>query len=158
MHLKPPEEPGDVKIITRNRRARFEYTITDTYEAGIVLVGSEVKSIRDGNVNIQDAFARVEDGECVLYGMEIAHYVYANILNHDPKRTRKLLLKKSEINKLWTATGERGLTIVPLALLFRRGLVKIEIGVAKGKKLFDKRESSKKREAVRDIERSSSRK
>ncbi len=157
MAVKPPEKPGDVKVVARNRKARFEYSILETLEAGLVLTGSEVKSIRDGNVNITDAFARVEDGEAFLYGMEIAKYPFANILNHEPKRTRKLLLNKSEIRKLQVQLMEKGLTIVPLALLFRRGLAKLEIGVGRGKKLFDKREDLKKREANRDIERSTSR-
>jgi SsrA-binding protein len=155
MPPRPPEKPGDVKIVTRNKRARFEYHILDTVEAGLVLTGSEVKSIRDGNVNIHDAFARVEDGEAFVYGMEIAKYPFANILNHEPKRTRKLLLKKSEIRKLQVQLMEKGLTIVPLTLLFRRGLAKLELGVGRGKKLFDKREDLKKREAQRDIDRAS---
>lgn len=158
MAARPPEKPGDVKVVTRNKKARFEYHILDTLEAGLVLTGSEVKSIRDGNVNIHDAFARIEDDEAWLYGMEIAKYPFANILNHEPKRTRKLLLKKSEIRKLKAQLMEKGLTIVPLALLFRRGLAKLEIGIGRGKKLFDKREDMKKRDAVRDIERASSRK
>ncbi|MCC6739170.1 MAG: SsrA-binding protein SmpB [Planctomycetia bacterium] len=158
MAARPPEKPGDVKVVTRNKKARFEYHILDTLEAGLVLTGSEVKSIRDGNVNIHDAFARIEDDEAWVYGMEIAKYPFANILNHEPKRTRKLLLKKPEIRKLKAQLMEKGLTIVPLALLFRRGLAKLEIGVGRGKKLFDKREDMKKRDAVRDIERASSRK
>ncbi len=157
MAAKPPEKPEEVKIVTRNRKARFEYHIIETLEAGLVLTGSEVKSIRDGNVNIQDAFARIEDGEAFLYGMEIAKYPFANILNHEPKRTRKLLLNRSEIRKLQVQLMEKGLTIIPLALLFRRGLAKLELAVGRGKKLFDKREDMKKREATRDIERSSSR-
>lgn len=158
MPAKPPEKPGDVKVVTRNKRARFEYHILDSLEAGLVLTGSEVKSIRDGNVNIHDAFARVEDGEAFVYGMEIAKYPFANILNHEPKRTRKLLLKKSEIRKIQAQLMEKGLTVVPLALLFRRGLAKLEIGVGRGKKLFDKRDDMKKRDAQRDIDRASSRK
>ncbi|NUN48412.1 MAG: SsrA-binding protein SmpB [Candidatus Brocadiae bacterium] len=154
MPRKPPEKPDDVKVIARNRRARFEYTILDTVEAGLVLKGSEVKSIRAGNVQIQGAFARVEDGEAWLYEMEVAEYVYANLQNHEPKRVRKLLLRKPELRKLQAQMMEKGLTIVALALLFRRGLVKIELGVGRGKKLFDKREDLKKREAKRDIERS----
>jgi SsrA-binding protein len=155
---KPPENPDDVKIVMRNKKARFEYSIIDTVEAGIVLMGSEVKSIRDGNSNITDAYARIEDGEAWLYGMEIAKYPFANILNHEPKRTRKLLLKKSEIRKLEVQLMEKGLTIVPLALLFRRGLAKLEIGVGRGKKLFDKRDDMKKRDSLRDIQRATSRK
>ncbi len=155
---KPPELPEDVKIVSRNKKARFEYHIIDSVEAGLVLVGSEVKSIRDGNSNITDAFARIQDGEAWLYGMEIAKYPFANILNHEPKRVRKLLLKKSEIRKLEVQLMEKGLTIIPLALLFRRGLAKIELGVGRGKKLFDKRDDMKKRDAVRDIQRASSRK
>lgn len=158
MPARPPEKPGDVKVVTRNKKARFEYHILDTLEAGLVLTGSEVKSIRDGNVNIHDAFARIEDDEAWVYGMEIAKYPFANILNHEPKRTRKLLLKKSEIRKLKSQLMEKGLTIVPLALLFRRGLAKLEIGVGRGKKLFDKREDMKKRDAARDIQRATSRK
>ena len=158
MPAKPPERPNDVKLVTRNKKARFEYHIIDTVEAGMVLMGSEVKSIRDGQVNIADAFARVDDGEVWVHNMEISKYPFANILNHEPKRPRKLLLKKSEIRKLHSQLMEKGLTIIPLALLFRRGLAKLELGVGRGKKLFDKREDLKKREAKRDIERASSRK
>lgn len=159
MHKKPEEKPGEVvKIVARNRRARFEYAIIDTVEAGLVLVGSEVKSIRDGNVVITEAFARVDDGEAWLYNMEIATYPFANILNHEPRRTRKLLLKASEIRKLSVQLMEKGLTIIPLTLLFRRGLAKLELGVGRGKKLYDKRESLKKRDSVRDIQREGSRK
>ena len=158
MPQKPPERPNEVKLVTRNKKARFEYFILDTVEAGLVLVGSEVKSIRDGNVNIQDAFARVENGEVWLYNMEIAKYPFANILNHEPKRLRKLLLKKPEIRRLQAQMMEKGLTNIPLALIFRRGLAKLELGVGRGKKLFDKREDMKKRESMRDIERASSRK
>jgi SsrA-binding protein len=155
---KPPEKEGDVKVVSRNKKARFEYFIIDTCEAGLVLTGSEVKSIRDGNVNIHDAYAKIENGEAFVHGMEIAKYPFANLLNHEPKRARKLLLKKSEIRKLQSQLMEKGLTIVPLTLLFRRGLAKLELAVGKGKKLWDKRDDLKKREATRDIERAGNRK
>lgn len=155
---KPPEKPDEVKVVTRNRRARHEFFILETVEAGLVLFGSEVKSIRDGNVNIQDAYATIDEGEAFVHNLEIAQYPFATIINHMPKRSRKLLLNKAEINKLAVKVHERGLTLIPLTLLWRRGLVKLELGLAKGKKMFDKRDELKKREAQRDIERSTSRK
>lgn len=158
MARKPPDKPDEVKVVTRNKRARHEFFILETVEAGLVLYGSEVKSIRDGNVNIQDAYATVDEGEAYVHNLEIAQYPFATIVNHMPKRSRKLLLNRAEIDRLAVKIHERGLTLIPLTLLWRRGLAKLELGLAKGKKLYDKRDDLKKREAQRDIERASSRK
>ncbi len=135
-------------VIT-NRKAWHDYTIDDTYEAGIELVGTEVKSIRAGKVNLQDAFCRVENGELWLHGMYIAPYEFANRWAVDSRRARKLLLHKDEIRQLRTRAEQRGLTIVPLKIFFQRGYAKLEIGVGKGKKLYDKRQAI----AERDVER-----
>ncbi|MFM8274473.1 MAG: SsrA-binding protein SmpB [Gemmata sp.] len=139
--------------ICRNRRALHEYDISDRIECGIVLVGTEVKSLRDGHANLEDAYARVDDGEVFLIGAEIPEYLYGNRLNHKPKRTRKLLLHRREINKFAGKAGEKGLTLVPLRMYFKEGKAKVEIAVAKGKQAHDKRESLKKADAKRDIDR-----
>lgn len=143
----------DERTSVSNRRARFEYEILDSYEAGIVLLGSEVKSLRAGKANLQDSYAIVKNGEVWLLNMHISPYEQANQFNHDPVRTRKLLLHKSEIVKLKARTNEQGLTLVPLKLYFKQGTAKIELGVAKGKKLHDKRESIKEREVQREMRR-----
>ena len=138
-----------------NRRARFEYEILDSYEAGIVLKGSEVKSLRAGKANLQDSYALVKNGEVWLLNMHISPYEQANQFNHDPIRTRKLLLNKSEIAKLQVKTNEKGLALVPLKLYFKKGNAKIQLGIAKGKKLHDKRESIKERDVEREMRRNS---
>ena len=143
---------GQVNIC-RNRRATHEYEVHDKIECGIVLVGTEVKSLRDGHGNLEDAFARIDDGEVWLLGSEIPEYVFGNRLNHKPKRPRKLLLHKREIAKFAGKASEKGFTLVPLRMYFKDGIAKVELAVAKGKQVHDKRESLKKADAKRDISR-----
>ena len=134
------------KIAATNRKAYHDYAVEETFEAGIVLRGTEVKSIREGRVNLQDSFAAIKDGEVFLHNCHISPYSHGNIMNHDPTRSRKLLLHRKEINKLMGRTQQKGLTIVPLKLYFNeRGRAKIELALARGKKLHDKRETEKKR-------------
>jgi SsrA-binding protein len=142
------------KDIAVNRRARFDYLIEETYEAGLVLQGSEVKSLREGRANLSDSYARIIRGEAVLINAHINPYFAASRFNHEPTRTRKLLLHKKEIERLAGKTHERGLTLVPLRLYFKDGRAKIELGLARGKKLYDKRESLRKKAAQREVERS----
>ena len=137
--------------IAQNKRAMHDYFIEETFEAGLVLQGTEIKSIRKGSVNFKDAFARVENGEVFLHNMHIAPYEQGNRYNHDPLRTRKLLLHKKEIDKLIGETKESGYTIVPLKMYIKNGFAKVLIGVGKGKKNYDKRESIKKKTADRQI-------
>lgn len=141
------------KIVARNRKALHEYEVIDTWEAGLVLTGPEVKSIRAGKVSLGEAFARVENGEVWLYGMHISPYDPASRWNADPLRTRKLLLNAREIRRLIGATKEKGLTLVPLDLYFRRGYARVTLALARGKKLYDKRQSIKERESAREMER-----
>lgn len=140
-------------VIAVNRRARHEYDITETYEAGLVLNGPEVKSIRAGRVSLQEAFARIDGGEAWLYGMHIAPYEQAHHIEQNPTRVRKLLLHKQEIGRLAGKTQQRGLTLIPLKLYFKRGNAKIELGVARGRKLHDKRRVIAERDAQREVER-----
>ncbi|MBE9546330.1 MAG: SsrA-binding protein SmpB [Proteobacteria bacterium] len=141
------------KIICQNKTARRNYFIEDTYEAGIALVGTEVKALREGKGNLKDSYARVKDGEVYLYDMHISPYSHGNIANHDPLRVRKLLLHKREIKKLYGKTREKGLALIPLKAYFKNGKVKIEIGTGKGKKLHDKRQTLKAKADKRDMER-----
>ena len=141
------------KIITQNRKARFEYTILETYECGIVLAGTEVKSIRNGHVNLKDSYAVIRNGEVFVCGMHVSPYEHGNIFNQDPLRDRKLLLHRSEIRKLIGYIQQKGFTLVPLELYFLRGKVKVLLGVAKGKKLYDKREAIAKKDSQREIDR-----
>ena len=142
------------KRVAENRKARHEYFIEDTYECGIALVGTEVKSIRAGKVNLKDSYAQVKNGECYLIGMHVSPYEQGNIFNRDPFRERKLLLHKQEIRKLIGQTTLKGLTIVPLKMYINEdGLAKVEIGLARGKKNYDKREDIARRDAKRDIDR-----
>lgn len=141
------------KTAASNRRAHHEYYILETFEAGIALTGTEVKSLRQGKANINDAFARIDNGECILYEMHISPYDFGNRFNPDPKRPRKLLLHKREIMKLNSEIREKGLTLIPLKVYFTRGMAKIELGLAKGKKLYDKRDDIAKKEANRKIDR-----
>ncbi|MEI8173166.1 MAG: SsrA-binding protein SmpB [Deltaproteobacteria bacterium] len=141
------------KIIAQNKTARINYHIEDTFEAGIILMGTEVKSLRDGKANLKDCYALVKDGEVFVHDMHISPYSHGNRLNHEPLRVRKLLLHKAEIKRLYGKSRERGLALIPLKLYFKQGKVKIEIGVGKGKKLYDKRESLKMKEDQRDMER-----
>lgn len=143
----------EIRVIAQNRKARHDFFIEETHEAGIALTGTEIKSIRAGKVNLKDSFARIKEGEVFLVNMHISPYEQGNRFNHDPVRTRKLLLKKREINKLIGLTKEKGYTLVPTKIYLKRGLAKIELAVAKGKKLYDKRETMKKRDAQREIER-----
>jgi SsrA-binding protein len=147
-----PREVGR-KVIASNRKARHDYTILDTYEAGVVLVGTEVKSLRLGRASLVDAFATVDDGEVWLRGLHIPEYDRGTWTNHEPRRTRKLLLHKSEILRLIGKTRESGLSLVPLAMYFKDGKVKVEIGLGKGKKAYDKRQTLAKRDADREITR-----
>ncbi len=144
---------GKYKNIATNKKARHEYFIEDTYEAGIALTGTEIKSIRLGKVNIKESFAKIEQGELILYGMHISPYEQGNRFNVDPVRPRKLLLHKQEIRKLIGLTTQKGLTLVPLNIYLNNdGRAKVEIGVARGKKIYDKREDLAKRDAARKME------
>ncbi|MCL5774070.1 MAG: SsrA-binding protein SmpB [Firmicutes bacterium] len=145
--------PEGEKNITVNRKARSQYIILDTLEAGIVLVGSEVKSLRDGKVNLLDSYARILKDEVWLFNSHISPYDQASSFNHEPKRQRKLLLNKSEIRKLAGIVSDKGITLVPLRMYFRRGKVKVELALARGKKLYDKREALAEKDAKRQIER-----
>ena len=139
--------------IARNKKANFEYEILDTFEAGIMLTGTEVKSMRLKNVSIQEAYARIKNNEVFIVGMNVNPYESGNRFNHEPLRERKLLLHRHEIKRLTGKLAERGYTLVPLKLYFKNGKVKVEIGIGKGKKLHDRRQDIKKREERRDISR-----
>jgi SsrA-binding protein len=143
----------DVRVIARNKKAKHDYFVEETLEAGIELVGTEVKSIRSGKVNIKDSFARVDNGELYLHNMHISPYEKGNIYNRDPLRTRRLLVHKKEIRKLIGYTQQKGLTLVPLKVYITRGLIKVELAVARGKKTYDKRHDLAKKDAERRIER-----
>ncbi|GMA49960.1 SsrA-binding protein [Alicyclobacillus contaminans] len=143
----------DGKVLAQNRKAYHDYFIEDTIEAGIVLVGTEIKSIRRGSANLRDAYAQVEDGEVWLHNMHVSPYEQGNRFNHQPLRSRKLLLHKAEIARLVGASREKGYTLVPTKLYLKNGFCKVELGLAKGKKLHDKREAMRKRDAQREIER-----
>jgi len=141
------------KVISSNRKAYHNFTIFDKFVAGIVLMGTEIKSIRKGQVNLKDAFAKIEDGEIFLYNCHISPYEQGNRYNHEPERVRKLLLNKKEILRMLGKIKKEGYTIVPLELFFTNGFAKLEIGLAKGKKLYDKREDIAKKTQKRDMER-----
>ena len=141
------------KTIIENRKARHEYLFLEKYEAGIELCGTEVKSLRAGKASLVDAFARIENGEVWLYNLHISHYEFGNINNHEEKRPRRLLLHKGEIVRLHAAVREKGLTLVPVRLYFSAALVKVELALARGKKLYDKRDSMAERDSKRQIER-----
>jgi len=143
----------EIKVAAQNKKARHDYFIEQTLEAGIVLSGTEVKSIRLGKVNLKDSYATVENGEVILSGMHISPYEQGNIFNKDPMRDRKLVLHRYEINTLIGYTQQKGMSLVPLQLYFKRGKVKVELAVAKGKKLYDKREDIAERDAKREIDR-----
>lgn len=147
-----PREKGR-KIVASNRKARHDYTILDTYEAGMALTGTEVKSLRAGRASLVDAFAQERDGELYLHGMHIPEYAQGTWTNHEPRRTRKLLLKRIEINRLIGKLQETGLTLVPLSVYFSDGWAKVELGLARGKKSYDKRQDLAKRDADREIRR-----
>ena len=141
------------KQIAANRKAYHDYFIDDKYEAGISLVGTEVKSLRAGQVNLKDSFCSIKDGEIFANGIHISPYEKGNIFNRDPRRVRKLLMHKREILKLYGFVGQKGYTLVPISLYFSGSRVKIEVGLCRGKKLYDKRETDAKKQAARDIER-----
>ena len=145
---------GDIKIIAKNKRARHDYHVVDTIEAGIVLKGTEVKSVRMGRVQLIDSFGRIEDGELYVHGVHISPYEQGNRFNVDPRRTRKLLVHKAEIRRLGRQVREKGMTLIPLSVYLKRGRVKVEVGVCRGKRAYDKREAIRKRDADRDMERS----
>ena len=143
-----------IRVVATNRKAYHDYFIEERFEAGIVLKGTEVKSLREGRVNLQESYASVTGGEVFLHHCHISPYSHGNIMNHDPIRARKLLLHKKEINKLLGKTQQKGLTLVPLRMYFsKRGQAKVELGLAKGKRQYDRRESIKSREAGREVER-----
>ena len=142
----------DIKVIARNKKAKHDYHIEETYEAGIILQGTEIKSIRARNVNLKDSFAMVENGEIFLYNMHISPYKQGNRYNHDPERKRKLLLHKNEIRKLIGYTKRKGYTLVPLALYLKHDLAKVELALAKGKNVHDERRDIAKKTAEREIE------
>ena len=144
---------GEGKLIAQNRKARHDYSIIDTVEAGLVLQGTEIKSIRNGRINLKDGFARIRNGEAFLYNVHISPYEQGNIFNHDPLRTRKLLLHKKQINKLIGETKNTGITLVPLKVYIKDGYAKVLIGLAKGKTQYDKREDLKRKEVDRQISR-----
>lgn len=143
----------DIKVVAQNKKARHDYFIEQTFETGIVLSGTEVKSIRLGKVNLKDSYATIDNGEVILNGMHISPYEQGNIFNKDPMRNRKLLMHRYEINKLIGYTQQKGMALVPLQLYFKRGKVKVELAVAKGKKLYDKRDDIAARDAKREIDR-----
>ncbi|WP_031468733.1 SsrA-binding protein SmpB [Sciscionella sediminilitoris] len=141
------------RVIASNRKARHDYEILDIYEAGIALVGTEVKSLRHGRVSLADAYASVDDGEIFLRGLHVPEYTHGSWTNHEPRRVRKLLLHRKEIAKLIGKTHEGGLTLVPLSLYFKDGYAKVELALARGKKAHDKRQAIAKRDAQREIQR-----
>ncbi|MDR2386760.1 MAG: SsrA-binding protein SmpB [Deltaproteobacteria bacterium] len=151
MSAKPKEE---LKIICQNKKARFEYELGDRFEAGLVLVGTEVKSLRMGKANLVDAYAKLDNGEAYLVGAHISPYVNTAYGNHDPQRKRKLLLTKKELNKLVGKVKEKGQSLIPLRLYFKNGLAKAELALAKGKKLYDKRHALKEADSKRELSRS----
>ena len=141
-----------VKLIANNKKAYHDFFVDDTYETGISLAGTEVKSLRMGKCSIKEAFVRIENGEVIIYGMHISPYEKGNIFNKDPLRPRKLLMHKYEINKLMGKIKEKGMTLVPLKVYFKGSLVKVEIGLARGKKLYDKRQDIAKKDQRREAE------
>jgi len=141
------------KIVARNRRARHEYHIEDVYEAGLVLTGTEVKSLRAGRASLSDGFAQITDGEAWLHNVHIPEYTQGTWTNHEPRRIRKLLMHRKEIDRLSSETAERGLTLIPLSLYFSDGKAKVELAVARGKRTYDKRHDLAKRDAAREVDR-----
>jgi SsrA-binding protein len=148
-----PEEDEGVRLIAQNRRARHDYEVIEHWEAGIALLGSEVKSLRDGRANLKDSYALVQAGEVVVHHLHISPYEAANRYNHDPERPRKLLLHRAQIRRLAGRVEQQGLTLVPLRLYFRHGMVKVELAMVRGKKQYDKRQDLATRQAQRDVER-----
>jgi SsrA-binding protein len=151
------KEESDEKVVTTNRKARHEYFILESFEAGIVLTGTEVKSLRQGNANLTDGYATVRNGEVWLTGMHISPYEQGSYANVDPIRERKLLLHRTEIRKLISKTREKGLTLIPLRIYFKKNIAKVQLGICKGKKAYDKRQAIAQRDAERDLRRHSTR-
>jgi len=148
------ESRKSVKVVATNRKAHYDYSIEDTFEAGIALHGTEVKALREGRVNLKESFARIDREEVILHNCHINEYSHGNIMNHNPLRTRKLLLHRKEIRRLIDETQRKGLTLIPLKVYFNdRGLAKLQLAVAKGKRQYDRRETIKKREDEREIAR-----
>ena len=147
------KEASNFRLIANNKKARHDYFLEETFEAGVELHGTEVKSLRQGNCSIKEAFIHIENGEIIIYGMHISPYEKGNIFNKDPLRVRKLLLHRYEINKIEGKLKEKGLTLVPLKVYFKDSLVKVEIGMARGKKLYDKRQDIAKKDQRREAER-----
>jgi SsrA-binding protein len=150
---KAAKPESDIESIAKNRQARHDYAILDTWEAGLVLKGTEVKSLREGKANITDAYGIVKDGEIFLLNLHISPYERGGYVNHEPTRTRKLLLHRKEIRRLIGGVEREGLTLVPLELYFKRGVAKVALALAKGKKLHDKRETARQRDADREMSR-----
>ena len=151
--ITEPDGTDGIKIIVTNRRARYNYHFMDTWEAGIVLTGTEVKSLREGKINLTDSFAAVDNGEVYLYNVHVSPYEQGSHFNHEPTRRRKLLLHRSEIRKLIGRVVEKGLTLIPTRVYFKRGRAKVEIALAKGKRDYDRRRTIADRDARRDMER-----
>ena len=151
--MPQPATKDETQVVARNKRARHDYHILETFEAGVVLTGTEVKSLRDGRANLADSSGLVRDGEVFLFNLHISPYERGNQFNHEPTRTRKLLLHKKEIRRLIGAVERQGLTLVPLELYFKRGFAKVALALAKGKKLHDKREDERKRDDEREMAR-----
>jgi SsrA-binding protein len=152
--MTPKTEPDkDRRVLIANRKARHNYEILETIEAGLALVGTEVKSLRDGKANLGDSYGVIEQGEAFLVQLHISPYTQGNVFNHDPMRKRKLLLHKAQIRRLRAKIEEKGLTLVPLALVLIRNRVKVELGLGRGKKLYDKREAKARQDAERDLQR-----
>ncbi len=145
-------EKENDSVVVNNRKAFHDYFIEETFEAGLALFGTEVKSLREGRINLKDSYAMVENGEVFLYNCHISPYSHGNLSNHDPTRRRKLLLRKGEIQRLFGKVQQKGFTLVPLKIYFKRGWAKVELGLALGKKLYDKRETESKKSAQREIE------
>lgn len=148
---KTDNKDPNSQTVARNRRARHEYEILDELECGIVLTGSEVKSIRNGKISIEEAYARVRDGELWMINADIAEYPQATVMNHEPKRARKLLVRKRELHKFAESAEQQGLTMIPLAVYFSRGIVKVQVALARGRKLHDKREKLKRDTAKKEM-------
>ena len=150
MAVSPQDER---QIVAQNKKARHDYFVLETYEAGIELFGTEVKSIRKGRVNLKDSWCSIDGGEIFVNGMHVSPYEQGNIFNRDPMRVKRLLMHKREINRLYGTVKQQGLTLVPLSVYFLKGRAKLEIGLCKGKKVYDKRETMAQRDAKRDMER-----
>lgn len=149
-----PEKKGGDRVISENRAARHDYFVLEAFETGIELVGTEVKSIRCGGVNLKDSWCEIKDGQIFANGIHISPYEKGNIFNRDPRRVRRLLMHKNEIRRLYDKVRQEGLTLIPLKLYYKNSRVKLELGLCKGKKLYDKRDDLAKKQAQRDIERS----